>query len=209
MKCLIDYITESLKDISTNYLATWRSKVAKPDYYRDELTTGKYIRHLVNAIHGKGFAKVQRSRWIEDFVEMYFGNYLQAKEGSFTLAKAKNITYEGSGKNSVVTVTAVDKWYGGILAGFTFKLHVPDLEKYTAEEPEGDAGLTILIKTPVYTSEKEYKLKETRKVTVTVPARIPEGAGIYNDLASQLSAQTRDMNWGIHDPIPNRYSKDN
>jgi hypothetical protein len=43
---------------------------------------------------------------------------------------------------------------------------------------------------------------------VMVLVGIPQGDPLYMDLAKQMSAQTRDMNWGFYDPIKNRFSKE-
>lgn len=210
MKNLFNYITEALKPISTNMISTWRSKVAKPDYYYDELTGSKYIRPLIGALVGTGITKIERKRRIGDFVEMYFGNYISAKDGSFTLAKIKDIDYSQDSRNYKAIVVVSDKWFAGTLARFTFKVHINDPEKYFDEKkPEGTAKLTINIESPVYKSEKELTWTSTRPVVIEVPTSIPQGSPLYMELAKQMSAQTRDMNWGYYDPIANRYSKEN
>lgn len=209
MKQLQEYLTESLKSISTNALSTWRSKVATPEYYHGELTSNHYIRPLINALVGTNMTKVNRRRKIGDFVEMYFGNYISVKDGSFTLARVKEIEYQQDSRNYKAIVTVDDKWFAGLLARFTFKVHVNDPEKYFSEDkPEGNATLTIIIDTPVYKDEKEVSWKSTRPISVEVPVGIPQNDPLYMELAKQMSAQTRDMNWGLYDPIKNRYSKE-
>lgn len=209
MKPLFEYINEALKPISTGPLSTWRQKVSTPEYYNTELTSSHYIRPLIKALAVGGVTKVERRRRIADFVEMYFGNYISAKDGSFTLAKIKDIDFESNAHNVTAKVTVIDKWYNGLLARFTFKLHVDDTEKYfDNDKPEGEAKLTINIETPVYKSDKEITWTATRPIMVMVPVGIPQGDPFYMDLAKQMSAQTRDMNWGFYDPIKNRFSKE-
>lgn len=209
MKQLIEYITEALKPISTGPLSTWRQKVSTPEYYNTELTGSHYIRPLINALVGTDMTKVERRRRISDFVEMYFGNYISAKDGSFTLAKVKDIDFESNAHNFTAKVTVIDKWYNGFLARFTFKVHINEPEKYfDKDKPEGEAKFTINIETPVYKSDKEITWTSTRPITVEVPVGIPQGDPLYMDLAKQMSAQTRDMNWGFYDPIKNRFSKE-
>lgn len=209
MKPLFEYINEALKPISTNALSTWRGKVATPEYYHGELTGNHYIRPLIKALVGTNMTKVDRRRKIGDFVEMYFGNYIAVKDGSFTLAKVNDIEYTQDSRNYKATVTVDDKWFSGKIARFTFKVHVNDPEKYFADEnPEGTATLTIIIDTPVYKSEKDLVWKATRPISIEVPVGIPQNDPLYMDLAKQMSAQTRDMNWGFYDPIKNRYSKE-
>lgn len=209
MKQLIEYITEALKPISTGPLSTWRQKVSTPEYYNTELTGSHYIRPLINALVGTDMTKVERRRRISDFVEMYFGNYIPAKDGSFTLAKVKDIDFESNAHNFTAKVTVIDKWYNGFLARFTFKVHINEPEKYfDKDKPEGEAKFTINIETPVYKSDKEITWTSTRPITVEVPVGIPQGDPLYMDLAKQMSAQTRDMNWGFYDPIKNRFSKE-
>lgn len=209
MKQLIEYITEALKPISTGPLSTWRQKVSTPEYYNTELTGSHYIRPLINALVGTNMTKVERRRRISDFVEMYFGNYISAKDGSFTLAKVKDIDFESNAHNFTAKVTVIDKWYNGFLARFTFKVHINEPEKYfDKDKPEGEAKFTINIETPVYKSDKEITWTSTRPITVEVPVGIPQGDPLYMDLAKQMSAQTRDMNWGFYDPIKNRFSKE-
>lgn len=209
MKHLFEYITEALKPISTGPISTWRQKVSKPDYYNEELTGNHYIRPLINALVGTNMTKVDRRRRIADFVEMYFGNYISAKDGSFTLAKVKDIDYQQDSRNYKAVVVVADKWYAGLLARFTFKVHVNEPEKYfDKDKPDGVAKLTINIDTPVYKSDNEVSWVSTRPITVEVPVGIPQGDPLYMDLAKQMSAQTRDMNWGYYDPIKNRFSKD-
>lgn len=209
MKPLIEYINESLKPISTNALSNWRMKVAKPDYYHEELTGNHYIRPLIKALVGSSMTKVDRRRRVSDFIEMYFGNYISAKDGSFTLAKVKDIEYTQDSRNYKAVVTVADKWFAGLLARFTFKVHVNDPEKYFDEKkPEGTATLTINIETPVYKSEKELTWTSTRPISIEVPVGIPQNDPLYMDLAKQMSAQTRDMNWGYYDSIKNRFSKE-
>ena len=209
MKQLIEYITEALKPISTGPLSTWRQKVSTPEYYNTELTGSHYIRPLINALVGTDMTKVERRRRISDFVEMYFGNYISAKDGSFTLAKVKDIGFESNAHNFTAKVTVIDKWYNGFLARFTFKVHINEPEKYfDKDKPEGEAKFTINIETPVYKSDKEITWTSTRPITVEVPVGIPQGDPLYMDLAKQMSAQTRDMNWGFYDPIKNRFSKE-
>lgn len=209
MKQLIEYITEALKPISTGPLSTWRQKVSTPEYYNTELTGSHYIRPLINALVGTDMTKVERRRRISDFVEMYFGNYISAKDGSFTLAKVKDIDFESNTHNFTAKVTVIDKWYNGFLARFTFKVHINEPEKYfDKDKPEGEAKFTINIETPVYKSDKEITWTSTRPITVEVPVGIPQGDPLYMDLAKQMSAQTRDMNWGFYDPIKNRFSKE-
>ena len=210
MKSLITCINESLKPISTNALVTWRQKVSTPNYYQEELTGNHYIRPLINALVGTGMTKVDRKRRIEDFIEMYFGNYISAKDGSFTLAKIKDIDYQSNTHNFTANVIVADKWFTGLLARFTFKVHISDPEKYFAEKkPECTAKLTIQISTPIYKSEKDVSWTPTRLISIEVPTGIPQNDPLYADLAKQMSAQTRDMNWGFYDPIRNRYSKEN
>lgn len=209
MKSLFNYITEALKSISTNMLSSWRQKVGSGEYYQQELTSNKYIRHLINALIGEGMTKINRRRFISDFVEMYFGNYMAAKDGSFTLAHVKEIEFADKNHDHTAIVVVTDRWFGGLLAKFTFKVHLTEPEKYLAEKkPKGTAGLTISIETPVYKSEKEISWKSTRKVIMDVPACIPQGDPLYVDFAKQLAAQTRDMEWGFYDPIKNRFSKE-
>ena len=209
MKPLIEYINESLKPISTNALSNWRMKVAKPDYYHEELTGNHYIRPLIKALVGSSMTKVDRRRRVSDFIEMYFGNYISAKDGSFTLAKVKDIEYTQDSRNYKAVVTVADKWFAGLLARFTFKVHVNDPEKYFDEKkPDGTATLTINIETPVYKSEKELTWTSTRPISIEVPVGIPQNDPLYMDLAKQMSAQTRDMNWGYYDSIKNRFSKE-
>lgn len=209
MKQLIEYITEALKPISTGPLSTWRQKVSTPEYYNTELTGSHYIRPLINALVGTNMTKVERRRRISDFVEMYFGNYISAKDGSFTLAKVKDIDFESNAHNFTAKVTVIDKWYNGFLARFTFKVHINEPEKYfDKDKPEGEAKFTINIETPVYKSDKEITWTSTRPITVEVPVGIPQGDPLYMDLAKQMSVQTRDMNWGFYDPIKNRFSKE-
>lgn len=209
MKQLFEYINEALKPISTGPISTWRQKVSKPDYYNEELTGNHYIRPLINALVGTNMTKVDRRRRIADFVEMYFGNYISAKDGSFTLAKVKDIDYQQDSRNYKAVVVVADKWYAGLLAQFTFKVHVNEPEKYfDKDKPDGVAKLTINIETPVYKSDNEVSWVATRPITVEVPVGIPQGDPLYMDLAKQMSAQTRDMNWGYYDPIKNRFSKD-
>jgi len=209
MNPLYQYITEALKPISTNLISTWRQKVAKPDYYHQELTENKYLRPLVNALIGNSIYKVNRKRYIEDFIEMYFGNYMQAKDGSFTLARVKDVEYSGNNKSFKVVITVMDKWFSGLLARFTFKLNLSDPAKYQDEKkPEGTADLVISIETPVYKNEKELTWTKTRTIAVKVPATIPQNDPVYMDLAKQLSNQTRDMNWGYYDPVKNRFSQE-
>ena len=209
MKPLIEYINESLKPISTNALSNWRMKVAKPDYYHEELTGNHYIRPLIKALVGSSMTKVDRRRRVSDFIEMYFGNYISAKDGSFTLAKVKDIEYTQDSRNYKAVVTVADKWFAGLLARFTFKVHVNDPEKYFDEKkPDGTATLTINIDTPVYKSEKELTWTSTRPISIEVPVGIPQNDPLYMDLAKQMSAQTRDMNWGYYDSIKNRFSKE-
>lgn len=209
MKPLIEYINESLKPISTGALTNWRMKVAKSDYYHEELTGNHYIRPLIKALVGSGMTKVERSRRVSDFIEMYFGNYISAKDGSFTLAKIKDVEYSQDARNYKAVVTVSDKWFAGLLARFTFKVHVNDPEKYFDEKkPDGTATLTINIETPVYKSEKELTWTSTRPISIEVPVGIPQNDPLYMDLAKQMSAQTRDMNWGFYDSIRNRFSKE-
>lgn len=209
MKQLIEYITEALKPISTGPLSTWRQKVSTPEYYNTELTGSHYIRPLINALVGTNMTKVERRRRISDFVEMYFGNYISVKDGSFTLAKVKDIDFESNAHNFTAKVTVIDKWYNGFLARFTFKVYINDPAKYfDKDKPEGEAKFTINIDTPVYKSDKEFIWTSTRPITVKVPVGIPQGDPLYMDLAKQMSAQTRDMNWGFYDPIKNRFSKE-
>ena len=209
MKPLIEYINESLKPISTNALSNWRMKVAKPDYYHEELTGNHYIRPLIKALVGSSMTKIERRRRVSDFIEMYFGNYISAKDGSFTLAKVKDIEYTQDSRNYKAVVTVADKWFAGLLARFTFKVHVNDPEKYFDEKkPDGTATLTINIDTPVYKSEKELTWTSTRPISIEVPVGIPQNDPLYMDLAKQMSAQTRDMNWGYYDSIKNRFSKE-
>ena len=209
MKQLIEYITEALKPISTGPLSTWRQKVSTPEYYNTELTGSHYIRPLINALVGTDMTKVERRRRISDFVEMYFGNYISAKDGSFTLAKVKDIDFESNIHNFTAKVTVIDKWYNGFLARFTFKVRINEPEKYfDKDKPEGEAKFTINIETPVYKSDKEITWTSTRPIMVMVPVGIPQGDPLYMDLAKQMSAQTRDMNWGFYDPIKNRFSKE-
>lgn len=209
MKQLLEYINEALKPISTGPLSTWRQKVSTAEYYNGELTGNHYIRPLINALVGTNMTKVERRRRIADFVEMYFGNYISAKDGSFTLAKVKEIEYQQDSRNYKAIVTVADKWYAGLLARFTFKVHVNEPEKYfDKDKPDGEAKLTINIETPVYKSDKEFTWTATRPITVEVPVGIPQGDPLYMDLAKQMSAQTRDMNWGFYDPIKNRFSKE-
>lgn len=209
MKPLLEYINESIKPISTGPLSTWRQKVSTPDYYNGELTGNHYIRPLINALAGTNMTKVDRRRRIADFVEMYFGNYISAKDGSFTLAKVKDIDYQQDSRNYKAVVMVSDKWYSGLLARFTFKVHVNEPEKYfDKDKPDGTAKLTISIDTPVYKTEKDITWTSTRPITVEVPVGIPQGDPLYMDLAKQMSAQTRDMNWGYYDPIKNRFSKE-
>jgi hypothetical protein len=206
MRQLFEYINEALRPISSEQLSMWRQKVAKPEYYHEELTTNHYIRPLIKALVG-GTTKVERRRWISDFIEMYFGNYISAKDGSFTLAKIKDIEFDSKTHNFMAKVTVIDKWFNGLLARFIFKLHIDDPEKYFAEKkPVGIAKLTIKIEAPVYKSDKDITWTSTRPITVDVPASIPQGDPLYMDLAKQMSMQTRDMNWGYYDPIKNRYS---
>lgn len=207
MKQLLEYINEALKPISTGLLSTWRQKVATPEYYNGELTGNHYIRPLINALVGINMTKVERCRHISDFIEMYFGNYMATKDGSSTLAKVKNIDYQQNSHNYKAIVTVIDKWFLGMLARFTFKVHIDEPEKYFAEKkPEGVARLTIQIDTPVYKSDKDISWTTTRSISVSVPTGIPQGDSLYMDLARQMSAQTRDMNWGYYDPIRNRFS---
>lgn len=209
MRPLIEYITESLKPISTGPLSTWRQKASTPEYYNGELTGNHYIRPLINALVGTNMTKVDRRRRISDFVEMYFGNYISAKDGSFTLAKVKDIDYQQDSRNYKAVVVVSDKWYAGLLARFTFKVHINEPEKYfDKDKPDGVAKLTINIETPVYKSDNEISWVSTRPITVEVPVGIPQGDPLYMDLAKQMSAQTRDMNWGYYDPIKNRFSKE-
>lgn len=210
MKQLTEYIIEALKPISTPSLNSWRYKVAKPDYYHEELTGNKYIRPLIKALVGTDMTKVDRRRMVANFVEMYFGNYIAVKDGSFTLAKIKDVDWSQDSKNYKAVVTVVDKWFAGLLARFTFKVHINDPEKYFDEKkPEGNAKLTISIETPVYKTEKDITWTATRPISVEIPTGIPQGDPLYMELAKQMSAQTRDMNWGFYDPIKNRYSKEN
>lgn len=210
MKPLIEYINESLKPISSSLLVNWRSKVANPNYYHEELTSNKYIRPLIKSLTGTGMTKVERQRRISDFVEMYFGNYISVKDGSCTLAKIKSIDYQQDSRNYKAVVIVSDKWYAGLLARFTFKVHVNDPEKYfDKDNPDGEAKLTISIDTPVYKTENDVTWTSTRPIVVDVPVGIPQGDPLYMDLAKQMSAQTRDMNWGYYDPIKNRFSKEN
>lgn len=207
MKPLFECINESLKPISTGMLTAWRQKVATPEYYNGELSSNHYIRPLINALVGTNMTKVGRTRRISDFVEMYFGNYISTKEGSFTVARIKSIDYQQDSRNYKAVVMVSDKWFSGLLARLTFKVHVHEPEKYfDKDNPEGVARLTINIDTPVYKSEKELIWTSTRPISVEVPVGIPQGDPLYMDLARQMSAQTRDMNWGFHDPIRNRYS---
>lgn len=209
MKPLIEYINESLKPISTNALSTWRSKVASPEYYHGELTGNYYIRPLIKALVGTGMTKIERRRRVSDFIEMYFGNYISAKDGSFTLAKIKDIEYTQDARNYKAVVTVSDKWFAGLLGRFTFKVHVNEPEKYFDEKkPDGKATLTINIETPVYKNEKELTWTSTRPISIEIPTGIPQNDPLYMELAKQMSAQTRDMNWGFYDPIKNRYSKE-
>jgi len=209
MRPLLEYINESLKPISTGPLSTWRQKVSTPEYYNSELTGNHYIRPLINALVGTNMTKVDRRRRISDFVEMYFGNYISAKDGSFTLAKVKDIDYQQDSRNYKAVVVVSDKWYAGLLARFTFKVHVNEPEKYfDKDKPDGVAKLSINIETPVYKSDNEISWVSTRPITVEVPVGIPQGDPLYMDLAKQMSAQTRDMNWGYYDPIKNRFSKE-
>lgn len=209
MKPLSEYINEALKPISTGTLSTWRQKVSTAEYYNGELTGNHYIRPLINALVDTNMTKVERRRRISDFVEMYFGNYISAKDGSFTLAKVKDIDFESNVHNFTAKVTVIDKWYNGLLARFTFKVHINEPVKYfDKDKPEGEAKFTINIDTPVYKSDKEFTWTSTRPITVMVPVSIPQGDPFYMDLAKQMSAQTRDMNWGFYDPIKNRFSKE-
>lgn len=209
MKNLFSYITEALKPISTSALSNWRMKVAKPDYYHEELTGNHYIRPLIKALVGSDMTKIERRRRVGDFIEMYFGNYISAKDGSFTLAKIKDIEYTQDSRNYKAVVTVADKWFAGFLARFTFKVHINDPEKYFDEKkPDGTATLTINIETPVYKSEKELTWTSTRPISIEVPTGIPQNDPLYMDLAKQMSAQTRDMNWGFYDSIKNRFSKE-
>lgn len=85
--------------------------MTKPDYYYGELTGSKYIRPLIDALVGTGMTKIERKRRIGDFVEMYFGNYISAKDGSFTLAKIKDIDYSQDSRNYKAIVVVSDKWF--------------------------------------------------------------------------------------------------
>lgn len=209
MNSLFNYITEALKPISTGPLSTWRQKVSTPEYYNTELTSSHYIRPLIKALSADGITKVERRRRISDFVEMYFGNYISAKDGSFTLAKIKDVEYSQDSRNYKAVVTVSDKWFAGLLARFTFKVHVNDPEKYFDEKkPDGTATLTINIETPIYKSEKDLSWTSTRPISIEIPTGIPQNDPLYMDLAKQMSAQTRDMNWGYYDPIRNRFSKE-
>lgn len=210
MKPLLEYINESLKPISTNALSTWRQKVASGDFYHQELISNKYIRPLIKALTLGSITKVERHRRISDFIEMYFGNYMSVKDGSFTLAKVKDIEYKQDAHNASAIVTVIDKWYNGLLARFTFKLHTSNTEKYFAEKkPEGIAHLIIRIETPVYKSDNDIKWTATRSIAIDIPVSIPQNDPLYMDLAKQMAAQTRDMNWGFYDPIKNRFSREN
>lgn len=210
MKPLIKYITEALKPISTNALSIWRMKVAKPDYYHEELISNHYIRSLINSLVRKDKTLIERRRKISDFIEMYFGNYISAKDGSSTLAQTKIIEHKEGTHKCMVVAIVTDKWFGGILARFIFKVRINDPEKYFDEKkPEGNATLTINIETPVYKSESDVAWTATRPISIVVPASIPQNDPLYMDLAKQMSAQTRDMNWGFYDPVKNRFSKEN